>query len=59
LRGRPQQSPWMEIQGFVKEEGVGGLLGLTGHGGTIYPGSGPFVEGKTPTPACLIDIPVR
>ena len=22
--------------------------------GTIYPGSGPFVEGKTPTPACLM-----
>ena len=25
----------------------------------IYPGSGPFVEGKTPTPACLIVFPAR
>ena len=23
--------------------------------GTIYPGSGPFKEGKTPTPICMID----
>ena len=38
----------------MKEEGAGGLLGLTGLEGTIYPGSGPFVEGKTPTPSCLI-----
>ena len=27
LRRWPQQSPWMEIRGFVKEEGVGGSLG--------------------------------
>jgi hypothetical protein len=38
----------------VKEEGAGGLLGLTGLESSIYPGSGPFVEGETPTPACLV-----
>ena len=43
----------------MKEEGAGGLLGLTGLEGKIYPGSGPFMEGKTPTPACLIVIPSR
>ena len=43
----------------MKEEGAGGLLGLTGLEGKIYPGLGPFVEGKTPTPACLIVISTR
>ena len=38
----------------MKEEGAGGLLGLTGLESSIYPGSGPFVEGETPTPACLV-----
>ena len=43
----------------MKEERAGGLLGLTGLESSIYPGSGPFVEGKTPTPACLIVFPAR
>ena len=38
----------------MKGEGAGGLLGLTGLEGKIYLGLGPFVEGKTPTPACLV-----
>ena len=42
----------------MKEEGAGGLLGLTGLERSIYPGSGPFVEGETPTPACLVLISV-
>ena len=45
--------------GFRKGEGAGGLLGLTGLEGKIYPGSGPFMEGKTPTPAYLIVFPAR
>ena len=30
----------------MKEEGVGGLLGLTGFESSIYPGSGPFRKVK-------------
>ena len=33
--------PWLGTWGFMKEEGTGGLLGLTGLEGKIYPGSGP------------------
>ena len=51
--------PLSRDPGFVRDEGAGGLLGLTGLEGKIYPGSVPFVEGKTPTPACLIVFPAR
>ena len=38
--------PMVRDPGFRKGEGAGGLLGLTGSKGTIYPGSGPFWKVK-------------
>ena len=51
--------PMVRDPGFRKGEDAGGLLGLTGLESSIYPGSGPFVEGKTPTTACLVLISAR
>ena len=51
---------WLELgpRRTLEDPEEGGRIATRTNKGytTVYPGSGPLLEGKTPTPACLLSI---